>query len=274
MSPLSVIVIALWSATSGATASPAPAASASGNPFTLAPLPGATPLPQRIGTTRTRGFCTTLRTVIAPAIAAAIATDRQFGSLRKDVGEYTLSYKGNESGELKLVQMDAKVQSMVKSTDRLERILNDGNAFSLPRGASAEDQARTARIRSAMRGVLSAQKVELDAMSGFVETERMRRFGSATESEKQIQSATGNTARNARTGSLKQGGETSDVGGRTETAGPFLRDTNVVFHPGQSKISINDAKLLDDDLGRIADYVNRKGDVASQAIVPATELCK
>jgi len=39
----------------------------------------------------------------------------------------------------------------------------------------------------ALEGVLAAQKVQLDAMSGFVETERMRRFGTLSESEQNMQ---------------------------------------------------------------------------------------
>lgn len=264
---LSVLLLALASpAPAGARPAPVPTATQAPNPFTLDPDPGATPLPRRIGGTRSRAICSALRQAVAPAVAAAMTTDKQFGVLRKDVYDYTINSRDTAGGDLRLMQMDNKVQSMVRSTDELDRAIKS-NAFVLPRSASSEDQTKVAQIRDALKGVLTAQKVQLDAMSGFVETERMRRFGDATEAEKMILKSVGRP---------DSGGSTSQTGLDPELSTPhaFLRDTGKTFKSPPGRLSLDDAHNLDHDLDDIQKFVNRRGDAAAKLIIPATNLCK
>ena len=254
-------------AVAAATARPAPSPEPS-NPFTLAPgpVPSALPLPQ-IGRTRSRAVCTALRVAVAPAVQAAMLNDKTYGDLRKGVYDYTV-YGTETSRDLKLMQMDNKVQAMVKSTDELDKALAS-HAFDPPPGARPEDAQAMSAMRSTMRGVLEAQKVQLDAMSGFVETERMRRFGQPSESEAALRRSTGPDVNSA------SGGQ--QLGSGYSTPPPssgFLRDTSMVFKNPPGHISLDDAHHLDRDLGDIAAFTARREDAASKVIIPATNLCK
>jgi hypothetical protein len=103
--------------------------------------------------------------------------------------DYTV--QGTEtSRDLKLMQMDHTVQGMVKTVDELETALASP-AFVAPPNAAPKDAQALAAMRQTLRGVLDAQKVQLDAMSGFVETERMSRFGKMSESEANLARSNG-----------------------------------------------------------------------------------
>ncbi|GAC1573686.1 MAG: hypothetical protein NVS3B7_05230 [Candidatus Elarobacter sp.] len=246
-------------------ASPRPAPSPEpSNPFTLAPgaNPSSPPLPQ-IGRTRSRGICSALRQAVAPAVQAAMANDKTYGDLRKSVYDYTV-YGNETSRDLKLMQMDRGVHSLVKNTDDLETALNS-HAFDVPPNASSSDAQAITDIRKTMRGVLEAQKVQLDAMSGFVETERMRRFGTKSESE------------GAMAGAVAGDRNSSSRGGAFSTPSPstgFLRDSSMIFKAPPGRIALDDAHHLDHDLGDIAAFTAKREDAASKIIIPATSLCK
>jgi hypothetical protein len=55
----------------------------------------------------------------------------------------------------------------------------------------------------------------------------------------------------------------------------FLQDTSTTFNPQHRTVSsLNDAHLLDRDLGDIAAVVGRYEDAATKVIVPAANSCK
>lgn len=235
------------------------------NPFTLQPGP-TQPLPLPvIGRTRSRAVCTALRQAVAPAVAAAMQTDRSYAELRRALYDYTVN--GSEaSRDLKIMQMDRNVQAMVKSTDALDKALGS-HAFDAPANASSSDAQAMIGMRQTMRGVLEAQKVQLDAMSGFIETERMRRFGTLSEGESAMRTATGTDIRS-------NAGPTA--GGGLATPSPssaFLQDSNTVFKSTTGKITLDDARNLDRDLADIAAYTTRREDAATKIIVSAANLC-
>ncbi|HYW52563.1 MAG TPA: hypothetical protein VE826_01265 [Dongiaceae bacterium] len=232
------------------------------NPFNLDPIPQATTLPL-IGTTRAKPVCTAIRRAVAPAVAAALKNDRTYGGLRKRIFEYVVK-DSNEARDLHLMQMDREVDTMVKNIDTLTEALKSP---ALDVGASTKpDDAKTLRdLRATLTNVLVAQKAQLNAMSGFVETERMRRFGQLSESELNMQRS---NAPNIATGR----------GGPMETPPPvsgFLRDTQNTFDPAHKVVSsLNDAHLLDRDLGDIAAFTTKHEDAASKVIIPAANSCK
>jgi hypothetical protein len=240
-----------------------PAASAEPNPFTLDPNSPASPLPLPvIGTTRTRAVCTALRQAVAPAVAAAMNNDKAYQGFRKWLFDYTV--KATEiSRDLKLMQMDREVQAVVKSTDELDRALNS-HAFDPPANASSKDVEAMAAMRKTLRGVLEAQKVQLEAMSGFVETERMGRFGRNSEQQDAVKAATG-----PETGNLRPSSGATPV-----PSSGFLRDSSMVFKQPPGTITLDNAHNLDKDLGDIAAFTARREDAASKVIIPATNLCK
>ncbi|HEY4441446.1 MAG TPA: hypothetical protein VGN14_13390 [Candidatus Elarobacter sp.] len=251
------IVIAL------ASPSPAPRPQPT-NPFNLNPIPASTSLPI-IGSTRSRAICTAIRRAVAPAVVAAMTNDKTYSGFRKNMYDYIVY--GNESTkDMKLYQMDHTVQSMVKSVDDLETALNSHN-FDIPQNASPRDAQALGDVRKSLRGVLEAQKVQLDAMSGFVETERMSRFGKSNESEQNMANATG---QNNRPGT-QQGPSAFPTDAPTRA---FLRDSNDIFRRPQGQFTMHDAQNLDRDLGDIAAFTAKREDAASKAIIPATQLCK
>ena len=232
------------------------------NPFNLDPIPQSTTLPL-IGTTRAKPVCTAIRRAIAPAVAAALKNDRTYGGLRKRIFDYVVK-DSNEARDLHLMQMDREVDLMVKNVDALTEALKSP---ALDVGATTKpEDAKTLRdLRSTLTGVLVAQKVQLDAMSGFVETERMRRFGTLSESEANMQRSNGPNI-------------TAGRGGPLQTPTPvsgFLRDTQTTFDPQHKTVtSLNDAHLLDRDLGDIAAFTTKHEDAASKVIIPAANSCK
>jgi len=234
------------------------------NPFNLDPIPRATSLPTLpvIGTTRSKPVCTAIRRAIAPAVAAALKNDRTYGGLRKRIFDYVVK-DSNEARDLHLMQMDREVDAMVKNVDTLTEALKSP-ALDIPPGAKPEDAKTLRDLRSTLTGVLAGQKVQLNAMSGFVETERMRRFGELSESELNMQRSNmpATVGRN----------------GVMETPPPvsgFLRDTKSVFDPQHKVVSsLNDAQHLDRDLGDIAAFTTRHEDEASKVIIPAANSCK
>lgn len=232
------------------------------NPFNLDRIPQATTLPL-IGTTRAKPVCTAIRRAIAPAVAAALKNDRTYGGLRKRIFDYVVK-DSDEARDLHLMQMDHEVDLMVKNVDTLNDALKSP---ALDVGATTKpEDAKTLRdLRATLSNVLVAQKVQLNAMSGFVETERMRRFGQLSESELNMQRTNGPNLATGR-------------GGPLETPPPvtgFLRDTQNTFDPAHKVVSsLNDAHLLDRDLGDIAAFTTKHEDAASKVIIPAANSCK
>jgi hypothetical protein len=253
---LAALVVAL------ATPPPAPAPAPT-NPFNLNPIPASSALPI-IGTTRSRAICSAMRRVVAPAVAAAMKNDKTYDGFRKNLWDYTV-YGTEASRDLKLMQMDRTVQSMVKSVDDLETTLNS-HLFESPANAAPKDSQALAAMRQTMRGVLDSQKVQLDVMSGFVETERMSRFGRMSESEANL----------ARSNGPEQGSAANRPSALATDAPSyaFLRDSSNVFKTPAGKISLDVAHNLDHDLADLAAVTSKREDNASKVIIPATQLCK
>ncbi len=232
------------------------------NPFNLDPIPQATTLPV-IGTVKSKPVCTAIRRAIAPAVAAALKNDKTYGGLRKRIFDYVVK-DSNEARDLHLMQMDHEVDLMVKNVDTLSDAIKS-SALDIPATAKPEDAKMLRDLRSTLSAVLVAQKVQLNAMSGFVETERMRRFGQLSESELNMQRSNNPNLTAGRTGQL-------------ETPPPvsgFLRDTQTTFDPQHKTVSsLNDAHLLDRDLGDIAAFTTKHEDAASKVIIPAANSCK
>ena len=160
------------------------------------------------------------------------------------------------------MQMDRQVDAMVKNIDALDVALKS-SVLDVPANAKPEDAKTLRDLRASLANVLVAQKFALNAMSGFVETERMRRFGELSESEKNMRNALGpNIA----------------PGGQMQTPAPlgaFLRDTQQTMNPNHRVAnSLSDAHLLDRDLGDISAFTTKYEDLAAKVIIPAATSCK
>jgi hypothetical protein len=244
-----------------ATAAPAPKPAPT-NPFNLDPIPRPTSLPV-IGTTRSRPVCTAIRQAVAPAIQAAMKSDQTFAGFKTSVYDYTVK-ETESSKDLRLMQMDHTVQEMVKSTDSLEKAVNSPG-LDVPRTATPEDSATLVKLRAMLRGILSAQKVQLDAMSGFVETERMSRFGQLSETERAMRNATGPDIASDSYQPYPQQTQPPSSG--------FLRDTSTIFKQPAGTITLENARLLDKDLTELQSFTTKRENAATAAIIPAAKAC-
>lgn len=246
-----------------ALASPAPSPRPTPtNPFNLDPIPQTSTLPV-IGTTRAKPVCTAIRKAVAPGVAAAMKNDRTFAGLRHNIFDYVVK-DTDEARDLHLMQMDKTVDTMVKDVEALEDALKS-SALDVPATAKPEDAQLLRSLRVGLAGMLAAEKTQLNVMSGFVETERMRRFGTLSESEQNMQRANNPNQVNPNGAGMVT---PAPMGG-------FLRDTQDAFN-SQHKTpnSLNDAHLLDRDLGDITAMTNRYEDAASKVIIAAANSCK
>jgi hypothetical protein len=249
-----------------AAATPAPAPKPTPtNPFNLNPIPAPAPSLPVIGTTRAKPVCTAIRRAVAPAVAAALKNDKTYGTIRAKIFDYVVK-DSDEAKDLHLMQMDRQVDEMVKNVDTLESALKSP-ALDIPPTAKPEDAKTLRDLRATLANVLVAQKYQLNTMSGFVETERMRRFGQLNETEQ-------NMAR-SNVPNIAPGG------GPLPTpipVSPFLRDQQ----PGSSSLNprhpepkgLSDGKLLDRDLGDISAFTTKYEDAAAKVIIPAANSCK
>lgn len=249
---LSVLLLAV-------AASPAPRPTAT-NPFTLAPIPASSQLPV-IGTTRNRPLCSAIRQAVAPAVKAAMRNDQVYHAVRGRIFDYVVK-DSDEARDLHLMQMDKQIDDMVKQVDALKTAL-ESPALDVPHNASPEDGKSLRDIRATLKSVLSAQQVQLDAMNGFVETERMRRFGKFNETESNM-----NRALQPNTTSGLQADPDAAMNG-------FLKDSKQFVLPEHQTVqTLGDAHRLDRDFGDIAAVTAAREEKFTQVIVPAAKRCQ
>lgn len=238
------------------TTSPIPAPAAT-NPFTLQPLPRPSTLPV-IGTTHNRPVCTAVRQAIKPALLAAMKNDAIYTSMRKTIFDYVVS-DTEDVRNLRIVQMDKQIEELVKATDALDTAAAS-SAFAPASGTGPEDAKTLRELQASLKGVAAAQHVQLDAVSGFVETERARLFGKLDESQQQMQRANASTANTGSTPSPVTG---------------FLADSQQAVLPAHRVAQgLFNGHLLDRDLGGISNFTKRREEVASRVITDAAERCR
>jgi hypothetical protein len=232
------------------------------NPFNLDPIPLQS-LPV-IGSTRAKPVCGAIRAVVAPAVQAAMKNDQTYGALRTKIFDYVVK-DSDEARDLHLTQMDRTVDTMVKNVDAITTALKSP-ALEVTSTTKPDDAKVLRELKRSLQGIANAEKTQLEAMSGFVETERMRRFGRLNESETNLQRA------------IVPNVGVAANGGALPTPVPisgFLRDTETVFNPTHPTVrNLGDAHRLDNDLADIAAFTNRMEDGATRVIVPAANSCK
>jgi hypothetical protein len=249
-----VLALVLAAAVVAAPASPSPLPT---NPFNLNPLPRSSSLPV-IGTTRTRPVCTAIHQAVKPALEAAMKNDTIYTSVRKTIFNYVALDSG-DARNLRIVQMDKQIAELVRSTSALEDALKSP-AFRPAPNVRPEDVKTLHDLQSSLGGVLAAQRIQLDALSGFVETERSGMFGKLDESQQQAQSAVA---------------PTGQVGSTPSPVTGFLPDspqTLVPQHPTPQGLS--GAHMLDRDLGDISAATTKREQTAVHVIVEAAGQCR
>ena len=247
--------LALAALLAGAAA-PAPTPTPA-NPFNFEPLPAETALPV-IGTTRARPVCTAVR-AIAPGVAAAIRSDQSFSRIRKRLFEYVV-VDSDDARDLHLMQMDREVDKMVKNVAALESALQSPALDTGP-ALKPEDASTLRDLRASMAAVLVAQRVQLNAMNGFVETEMMRRFSTLNESQIKMQGTLAPSI-------------ASHAGGAQAlpSVSAFLRASDLAV--AGAVTPLHGAHLIDRDLGEISTFTAKYEDAAAKVIVPTANGCK
>ncbi len=243
-----------------AAPSPVPAPSV---PPAAGPSPVETTLPI-IGTTRAKPVCTAIRRALAPAVAAALRNDRTYGGVRKRIFDYLVK-DSSDARDLHLMQMDREVDKMAKDVATLEAALRSP-ALDVTPTTKPEDAQRLRELRAAMAKVLLAEKIELNAMSGFVEGERTGRFAKLNESQQSMQHVLWATTDLAPRGS-----------GPLDTPPPPSVSAADAAKPssGHAPVAgLRGAMLFDRDLGDIAKLTAAYEDAATNLIVPAANDCK
>jgi len=246
-----------------AVATPAPVPQpAPTNPFNLDPIPLASPLPYIGGTRAAKPVCGAIRVAVAPAIQAAMKNDQTYGALRTKIFDYVVK-DSDAARDMHLMQMDRTVDDMVKYVNALK---DAAKSSTLDVGGTTKpDDAKMLRdLKRSLQALAAAEQTQLDAMSGFVETERMRRFGTLSETEQAMQSAL--------MPSVMQSNGTLPT---PIPVSGFLRDSqNTVLPQHQTVQSLHDAHMLDRDLGDIAGFTGRMEELATKVIVPAANSCR
>jgi hypothetical protein len=239
------------------TPAPAPAAEPT-NPFNLTPIAPPTPSLPVIGGTRARPVCTAIRRSVAPAVQAAMKNDETYGVVRKRIFDYIVK-DSDAAKDLHLTQMDRQVDAILANIKQIEEALK---TLDIPANTRPEDAKMLRDMKVSLTGVLAAQKTEMSILSGFVETERMRRFGKLSEGEENLQKAIAPTVRGGLATPYPVSG--------------FLRQSGPVFDPMQNVTpnGLADGHLVDNDLGDLAAFTGRLEDQASKAIVTAANSCK
>ncbi len=111
-----------------------------------------------------------------------------------------------------------------------------------------------------MAEVLVAQRVQLNAMNGFVETELMRRFSTLNESQVKLQ------------GTLAPSIANRPAGGQAPpSVGALLRVSNLAMAGAMTPL--HGAHLIDRDLSEISTFTTKYENAASKIITPAANGC-
>jgi hypothetical protein len=211
-----------------------------------------------IGSTRSHAVCTAIRVAVKPALESAMKNDQVYGSMRKTIFNY-VARDSDQAKDLRIVQMDKEIADLVKSTDSLKDA-TESYAFRPAPSTSPEEAATLKNVQAKLKSLLAAQKVQLDALSGFVETERARRFGTLDESQQAMQSATA---------------PTGNVGSTPSPVTGFLNDSSQsVIAQHDTPTGLFGANRLDRDLGDIAATTTHSEQAATKAIIQAVGLCR
>jgi hypothetical protein len=151
-----------------------------------APAASPSPLPE-IGRTRSVvPACAVIRDLVAPSLGAALDADAAFRDARAQIAAANAG-GGFESREaqrtLGLIRLGKNVGTMAKDVLTINRALGD------PRVAKTPDDPATRELREALQALYEAQNAKLNALSGFVEGQRMAQLRADDETIRQMAAA-------------------------------------------------------------------------------------
>jgi hypothetical protein len=151
-----------------------------------ASAPGTAP-PEIIGRVRAvRLPCALVRDLVGPAVSASMDVDAAFTTARAQLGDYALAGRhrdaANAAQTMAMQRLDRTIAQMARGVGTIRRALGD------PRIAPQHD-ADVQALRDALEKLYAAEDQKLNAVSGYVEGERMGQLRADDESMWQMRSA-------------------------------------------------------------------------------------
>ena len=212
------------------------------------PSPSESPLPE-IGRTRSRALCTVMREVVGPGILATKRADARFADARGALFDY-VTETNTAARNLRHAQLDRVAVAMAEDVRALKAAIEDpGFAAAAPPPASGEPAALY-DARAALRTLYENELAQLNALSGFVTTERFAQLRTELEEADFIRHVMDMPAR----GAPKFG-----PGADRPTA--------------QQQNRLADAHELDRWTSRIVAETTKNEETASRVIVRVAALC-
>jgi hypothetical protein len=152
-----------------------------------APAPSASPLPE-IGRTRSAPLaCTVIRDLVAPSLGAALDADAAFRDARAQVAGSGVqgAFASREAlRTLGLIRLGRNVTAMAQDVLTINRALGD------PRVAKSQTDPAARELRDALQALYDAENEKLNAISSFVEGQRMAQLSGDDETSRQMQRVT------------------------------------------------------------------------------------
>jgi hypothetical protein len=216
------------------------------------PTPAAeSPLPD-IGRTHSRTVCSVMRDTVGPAILATQRADKHFADARDALFSY-VTETNTGARNLKHAQLDRVAVAMAEEVRKLKTAIEDpAFAAAAPPPASGE-AAALFDARAALRTLYDNELAQLNALSGFVTTERFAQIRTELEEADLIR-------------------KVSDLPARGAPAfGPGAdRPTSAQQRPNQ----LANAHELDRWTGRVAAETTKNEEAASRVILRVAALCR
>jgi len=224
------------------------------NPFTLTNTPAPVPLTV-IGGTRSRQLCTALRRSVLPAVDVARKNDVQFGGARNYWFKYYTQNEGLGKDFILFKLDQTTLVSMQKNLDQYDKLIDDPALVA--RGYQNPDDVKLVSELKARAKVLhAAQDLEIQILSGLLETERMNRYRKPSETEQSMKVALGTDQLPAASGDEKTIEQYYDY-----------------FHGVAGLGSLGTAKAIDRDLGVLQDIHQKSANTLQQTVADAQKKC-
>ncbi|HEY0614625.1 MAG TPA: hypothetical protein VGC96_08290 [Candidatus Elarobacter sp.] len=236
-------------------------------PTVAPPSPIASALPEIGRTKATRLPCAVIRDLVAPSLGAALDASAAFDAAKGDLRRYAAipgARRPNQAAQtLVLMALDRKKSAIAKDVLTINAALGD------TRVARNQKDPSTRELRDALQALYDAENTKLNALSGFVESQRLSQLLDQDESMSQLGQATGTSAR-------------PDSARALPTPQPFNRPSataaaaksrqNPDAYAAATEIAVSPEDAVTSAAG--ADTIEGKEAAAAAAIVKVAKTCR
>lgn len=146
-----------------------------------APAPEPSPSLPVIGRTHSKGFCTTVRDGVAPAVLGLMQNDDLIAASRGTLlkAGHDASLKPNKGFapaaiELDRISLSRVADSMAHNLDMVRRTLSDPKRF--PRTAVSDDDRRALLLKAQLQAAVDRQNEDYNHLNGVLEVVEMRQL--------------------------------------------------------------------------------------------------